>query len=89
MRSLQKAWKAKVTAIQEAKDLNKLPLEELLGSLMTYELTQKQHAQDDEERKSKIVVFKSTNEEKESASDEENEEMALITCKFKRFMKKK
>ena len=39
LRSLPKSWEAKVTAIQEAKDLNTLPIEELLGSLMTYELT--------------------------------------------------
>ena len=51
LRSLPKSWEAKVTAIQEVKDLNTLPFEELLGSLMTYELTQKQHAQDDEETK--------------------------------------
>ena len=41
LRSLPKAWKPKVTAIQEAKDLNNLALDELLGFLMTYELTQK------------------------------------------------
>ena len=29
--SLPKPWEAKVTAIQEAKDLSKLPLEELIG----------------------------------------------------------
>ena len=44
-------------------NLNTLSLDELLGSLMTYELTQKQHAQEDEERKKKIVAFKSTKEE--------------------------
>ena len=37
--SLPRSWKAKVTVIQEAKDLIFLKLEELLGSLMTHELT--------------------------------------------------
>ena len=37
--SLSRSWESKVTAIQEAKDLNKLPQDELLGSLMTYELS--------------------------------------------------
>ena len=32
LRSLPRNWESKVTAIQEAKDLNKLPLDELLGS---------------------------------------------------------
>ncbi|RVW29640.1 hypothetical protein CK203_100950 [Vitis vinifera] len=39
LRSLPSKWHTKVTAIQEAKDLTKLPMEELLGSLMTYEIS--------------------------------------------------
>ena len=38
LRSLPKEWKTKVTVIQEAKDFTKLSMEELIGSLMTYEL---------------------------------------------------
>ena len=38
LRPLPRSWKAKVTAIQEAKDLTSLKLEELLGSLMAHEL---------------------------------------------------
>ena len=38
LRSLPSKWHTKVTAIQEAKDLTKLPMEELIGSLMTYEI---------------------------------------------------
>ena len=36
--SLLSKWHTEVTTIQEAKDLTKLPMEELLGSLMTYEI---------------------------------------------------
>ena len=35
LRSLPSKWYTKVTVIQEAKDLTKLPMEELIGSLMT------------------------------------------------------
>ena len=42
LRSLPRAWEAKTTAIQEAKDLTTLPLEELLGSLITHELSMQQ-----------------------------------------------
>nr|CAN70892.1 hypothetical protein VITISV_039825 [Vitis vinifera] len=38
LRSLPSKWHTKVTAIQEAKDLTKLPMEKLIGSLMTYEI---------------------------------------------------
>jgi len=44
LRSLCKSWDRKVIAIQEAKDLNNFPLEELIGSLMTYEMTCKARA---------------------------------------------
>ena len=39
LRSLSKTWDSKVTAIQESKNLNQFPLEELIGSLITYEMT--------------------------------------------------
>ena len=41
LRSMPRNWEAKVTAIEEAKNLNALPLEELLGSLMTKNRTHK------------------------------------------------
>ncbi|GAV79000.1 DUF4219 domain-containing protein/UBN2 domain-containing protein, partial [Cephalotus follicularis] len=41
LRCLPKSWTPKVTAIEEAKDLSTLPLEQLLGSLMTHETTMK------------------------------------------------
>ncbi|GAV73770.1 UBN2 domain-containing protein [Cephalotus follicularis] len=40
---LAKKWTPKVTVIEEAKDLSTLPLEQLLGSLMTHERTMKSH----------------------------------------------
>ena len=55
---------------------------------MTYELTQRQHAQEDEDKKKKTVAFKSTSQEDELTSDEDGD-IALITRKFKRFMKRK
>lgn len=46
LRSLPKQWEAKVTTLQEAKDLLKLPLDELIGSLMTHEITMNQDLED-------------------------------------------
>ncbi|GAV83594.1 DUF4219 domain-containing protein/UBN2 domain-containing protein, partial [Cephalotus follicularis] len=43
LRCLPKCWTPKVMAIEEAKDLSTLPLEQLLGSLMTHETTIKNH----------------------------------------------
>ncbi|CAL9112853.1 unnamed protein product, partial [Musa textilis] len=43
LRSLPKRWDSKITAIQEAKNLNDLALKELIGSLMTYEMVFLEH----------------------------------------------
>ena len=81
-----------MTAIQEAKDLNILPLEDLLGLLMTYELSMKQH-QEEEVKKKRTIVLKSMAQLDEGTDDMENEEqdeeMALITRRFKKFLRKK
>ncbi|GAV60773.1 zf-CCHC domain-containing protein/UBN2 domain-containing protein [Cephalotus follicularis] len=90
LRCLPKSWMPKVTTIEEAKNLNILPLEDLLGSLMTHELSM-QKKDDDEEKekkKKKIVALKSSLIE-DSEYDDENEELALITRKFKKFLASK
>ena len=38
LRCLPPKWNSKTKAIEEAKNLKELPLEELIGSLMTYEM---------------------------------------------------
>ena len=43
LRSIPKSWDPKVMAIQEAKDLNNFSLEELIRSLITYEMTCNAH----------------------------------------------
>ncbi|GAV61518.1 UBN2 domain-containing protein, partial [Cephalotus follicularis] len=84
LRCFPRSWMKKVTAIEEAKNLNVLPLEDLLGSLMTHELSM-QKKDDDEEKekkkkkKKKIIALKSSLIE-DSVDDEE---LALITQKFK------
>ena len=50
LRSLPNKWETKVMAIQEAKDLTKLPLEELIGSLMTHEINLNNHQRVEENK---------------------------------------
>ena len=38
LRSLLERFHAKITVIEESKDINKIPLTELVGNLQTYEL---------------------------------------------------
>ncbi|RVW85028.1 hypothetical protein CK203_037630 [Vitis vinifera] len=58
LRSLPSKWHTKVTAIQEAKDLTKLPMEELIGSLMTYEINLTKKLQEGEDKKKKSIASK-------------------------------
>ena len=51
LRSLSSKWHTKVIVIQEAKDLTELPLEELIGSLMTYEINLAKKQQEGEDKK--------------------------------------
>ena len=37
LRSLPKSWRSTVVAIRDAKDLNKISLDEICGSLLIYE----------------------------------------------------
>ncbi|GAV67297.1 UBN2 domain-containing protein, partial [Cephalotus follicularis] len=93
LRCLPRSWMLNVTAIEEAKNLNLLPLEDLLGSLITHELTM-QKREDDEEKerkKKKVVALKSsTNEDSDDDEDDDNDEdLALFTRKFKKFLANK
>ena len=97
LRFLPKEWEAKVIVIQEAKNLTKLFLNELVGSLMTHELNMAQK-EEEEESKKKTIAFKSTvnfegsNESKEDEkkeSEDDDEDIILLSKKFKKFLMKK
>ncbi|KAM6568740.1 hypothetical protein CsatB_016725 [Cannabis sativa] len=91
LRSLTKAYQGKVVAIQEAKDLSTLPLEELIGSLMNHEIFM--NAQEEEEvdkKKKNTIAFKSTSHDDSEASedvDSDMEDITLLTKNFKKFLK--
>ena len=67
LRSLPKSFCAKVTAIKESKDLDDIKVQELIGSLQTYELSLPT------QRKSKSLALKTINERLEvhDSSDED------------------
>ena len=73
LRSLPSKWDAKATAIQEAKDLIKLPLEELIGSLMTYEINLTNKQQEGEDKNKKSIAFKATTKKEEVEEKKESE----------------
>ncbi|KAL6330512.1 hypothetical protein AAG906_040442 [Vitis piasezkii] len=91
LRSVPSKWHTKVTTIPEAKDLTKLPMEELIGSLMTYEINLAKKLQESEDKKKKNIALKATTKKeeeiKEEKQSEEHDDLSLITRKLKKYMR--
>ena len=60
LKCLPRSWDPKVTAIEEANDLTKIGLDELLGSLMTHEITLRSNEKIDERKKKNEITFKTS-----------------------------
>ena len=85
LRSLLESFRAKVTVIKESKDLDDIKVQELIGSLQTYELSLPT------QRKSKSLALKTINERLE-VHDSSNEDMvdkdvAYLVKNFRKFLK--
>ena len=85
LRSLPERFYAKITAIEELKDIDKIPLTELVGNLQTYELGLTRIGK---LSKGKSMALKAKSSDTNESSDDENFKMkSYITRKFKMFMK--
>ena len=83
--SLPQRFHAKITAIEESKDIDKIPLTELVENLQTYELGL---TRIEKSRKSKSMALKDkSNDTDESLDDEDSKMKSYITRHFKKFMK--
>ena len=77
-----------MTAIQEAKDLTKLPLDEPVGSLITHEITMKGHM-GEESKKKKGIALKSIKVDSEDEDVLDEDDVAYFTRKYKNFIRRK
>ena len=85
LRSLPERFHAKITAIEESKDIDEIPLTELVGNLQTYELGL---TKIDKTGKGKSIALKAKSSEiDESSNDEDSKMKSYITRQFKKFMK--
>ena len=85
LRSLLKRFHAKITAIEELKDIDKIPLTELVGNLRTYELGLTRIGKSG---KGKSMALKAKSIDTDESSNNENSKMkSYITRQFKKFMK--
>ena len=82
---MPESFHAKVTAIEESKNLDDIKVQELIGSLQTYELSLPT------QRKSKSLTLKTINERLEvhDSSDEDvvDKDVAYLVKKFQKFLK--
>ena len=87
LRSLPESFRAKVIAIKESKDLDDIKVQELNGSLQTYELSLPS------QRKSKSLALKTINERVEThdSSDEDvfQKDVVYLMKNFQKFLKLK
>ncbi|GJX46458.1 zf-CCHC domain-containing protein [Tanacetum coccineum] len=93
LRALHPKWRAKVTAIEESKDLTSLSLDELIGNLKVYEMIIKKDSEIVKakvERKSLALKAKKESSDEEcSTSGSEDEEYAMAVRDFKKFFKRR
>ena len=84
-RSLPERFHAKIIAIEESKDIDKIPLIELVSNLQTYELGLSRISKSG---KSKSMALKAKSSDTDESSDDEDSKMkSYITRQFKKFMK--
>ena len=84
-RSLPKRFHAKIIVIEESKDIDKIPLTELVGNLQTYELGLTRIGKSS---KSKSMALKAKSSDiDEFLGDEDSKMKSYITRQFKKFMK--
>ncbi|KAA0063439.1 gag-pol polyprotein [Cucumis melo var. makuwa] len=87
--SLPRKFDMKVTAIEEAQDITTLKLDELFGSLLTFEMAMS----DRESKKGKGIAFKSVYDQKNTVNQSGNEanqdeSIALLTKQFSKMARK-
>jgi hypothetical protein len=85
LRSLPKRFRIKVTTIEESNDLEEMKIEELVGSLQTFELSLPPV------KKLKTIALKASKKKVEASSeddsDEEEKAVAMLAKNFRRLMR--
>ncbi|GJW20679.1 retrovirus-related pol polyprotein from transposon TNT 1-94 [Tanacetum coccineum] len=92
LRALHPKWRAKVTAIEESKDLTSLSLDELIGNLKVYEVIIKKDSvmvkgKREQNRSLALKAKKESSDEYSLTSDSEDEEYAMTVKNSRNFLK--
>nr|GEU53167.1 retrovirus-related Pol polyprotein from transposon TNT 1-94 [Tanacetum cinerariifolium] len=93
LRALHPKWRAKVTTIEESKDLTSLSLDELIENLKVYEMIIKKDSEIFKEKVERkhidLNAKKESSDEECSTSGSEDEEYAMAVRDFKKFFKRR
>ncbi|GKE02505.1 zf-CCHC domain-containing protein, partial [Tanacetum coccineum] len=94
LKAFHPKWRAKVTAIEELKDLTSLSLDELIGNLKVYEVIIKKDSEmfkgkREQNRSLALKAKKESSVEDSSTFDSEDEEYAKAVKEFKKFFKRR
>ena len=85
LRSLLERFHAKIMETEESKDIDKIPLTELVGNLQTYELGLTRIGKSG---KGKSIALKAKSSDIDESSDDEDSKLkSYITRQFKKFIK--
>ena len=87
IRYLLKEWRPKRTVIEEAKNVNTLTIDDLIGLLISYEEDLAAEKGNEDEKK-KSMALKASRSESNEENEFEDEDTALMAKKFKMFFKK-
>ncbi|GJT79377.1 retrovirus-related pol polyprotein from transposon TNT 1-94 [Tanacetum coccineum] len=93
LRALHLKWRAKVTAIEESKDLTSLSLDELIGNLKVHKMIFKKDSEivkaKGERRSLALKAKKESSDEECSTSRSKDKEYAMAVRDFKKFFKRR
>ena len=87
LRSLLKRFHAKITTIKESKDIDKIPLTELVGNLQTYKLGLTRIGISSKSKSKNMALKAKSSDTNESSNDEDSKMKSYIMRQFKKFMK--
>ncbi|GJS11860.1 hypothetical protein Tco_0368656 [Tanacetum coccineum] len=90
-RALHPKWRAKVTAIEESKDLSSLALDELISNLKVHEVVMEKDSEIYKGKKERIKSIalkakKGSSDDKISISESDDEEYAMVVRNFKKYL---
>ncbi|GJU91815.1 zf-CCHC domain-containing protein [Tanacetum coccineum] len=94
LRALHPKWRAKVTAIEESKDLSSLALDELISNLKVHEVVMEKDSEIYRGKKERVKSIalkakKESSDDETSTSGSDDEEYAMAVRNFKKFFRRK